>query len=279
MRKKTKRKPNILIKLLASLIVLCLLWYINNLTLKTTNVIIYSSKIHSEVKIAAISDLHYDRLSVSGSSVKKRIEKQNPDLVFVLGDMYSTGSSSEDIDKTADFIISLSDICPVYFVPGEHDDDIEYLVKLKNNDINVMDYKCQKIWVDGNQLEIYGIDNVYFSDTFNLENEFPSPDSSIFSILLAHIPMYRYYQNFGTDLTVCGDTHGEIVQLPFLGCVRYNGEWFPELHGSSDDVYDKGLFKYIGGYMFITSGLGNYPLPLRFYNRPEVAVITLAPSE
>lgn len=273
-----KKKKHILRNLIIFILATVSFWYFNNLTLKNTNVIIYSDKIKSNIKIVALSDLHYDRISVSAEKITKKIIKQNPDLIFVLGDMYSKDSTDDDIKKTSDFIISLADICTVYFVPGEHDNDENYLKTLKNNDINVMDYKCQKIWVDGNQLEIYGIDNAYFSDTFNLENEFQPPDKNVYSILLAHIPMYSYYQNFGTDLTVCGDTHGGIVQIPLLGCAYYEDEWLPELYTSSEDIYDKGLFEYIGGYMFITSGLGNYPLPVRFNNRPEIASITLSPN-
>ena len=46
-------------------------------------------------------------------------------------------------------------------------------------------------------------------------------------------------------------------------------KWFPELT-SCDSVYDKGWFKYKGGAMFITSGIGDYPYPVRFCNRPEI---------
>jgi hypothetical protein len=277
-RKKSKSKKVYILRIvLVIAVAFGFIWYFNNLTLKNTYVKIYSEKINSSISIAVISDLHYDRICISTDKIYSRIARENPDLVFVLGDMYSGDSVQSDIDETADFIISLGDICPVYFVSGEHDNDADFLKKLRQNDVNVMDYKYQKIWVDGNQLEIYGIDNVYFSDTFNLKNEFQSPDKNVYSILLAHIPMYKYYQNFGTDLTVCGDTHGGIMQLPFVGCIRYEGEWFPEMHRSSDDVYDKGLFSYIGGYMFITSGLGNYPFPVRLNNRPEIAFINLMP--
>ena len=259
-------------------VILIGMWWYGTFTLKNVYVNVKSDKISSDVTFAVISDLHHDRPGVDTDTIYKRIEKNLPDLIFVLGDMYSGDSSQADIDETADFIISLGSICPVYFVSGEHDNDAGFLKKLRQNDVNVMDYKCQKIWVDGNQLEIYGIDNVYFSDTFNLKNEFQSPDKNAYSILLAHIPQYGYYQNFGTDLTLCGDTHGGVIQIPFLGPAYYEGEFFPELKKSHENVYDKGLFSYIGGYMFITSGLGNYPYTIRLFNRPEVVFLTVSPD-
>ncbi len=277
-KKKQKKRRFLLKKVCIIVFLIVFIWYFNNMTLKVTEVAIESSKINSGIKIVAISDFHYDMLHVSANKVFRTIKEQSPDLIFVLGDMFSLDSSKDKINKTTEFITSLTDISTVYFVPGEHDNDSEYIRNLKNSDVNVMDYKQRKIWIDGNQIEIYGIDNVWFSDTFDLKHEFKSPDKQIFSILLAHIPMYTYYRNFGTDLTVCGDTHGGIVQLPFLGCAYYDDQWFPELSKSSKEVYDKGLFEYFNGHMFITSGLGNYPLPARFGNRPEVAVINIQPK-
>ena len=40
-------------------------------------------------------------------------------------------------------------------------------------------------------------------------------DRDCFSILLAHIPNYERFAAFRTDLTICADTHGGMVQLPF----------------------------------------------------------------
>lgn len=273
-KKKQKRSYGRIIVLL----LIVFIWYFNNLTLKQTNAVIYSSKISSNVKIAVISDLHCDKIHVSTSKIFSKIKKNKPNLIFVMGDMYTNGSSEKIISTVTDFVISLTDICPVYFVPGEHDRDEDYLASLKLSPVNVMDYKTSTIWMDRNEIQIYGIDNVYFSETFDLENEFDPPDRNVFSILLAHIPMYEQYQKFGADLTVCGDTHGGIVQIPFIGCAYYEGQWLPEIFRSSSEIYDKGLFENRKGYMFITSGLGNNPVPARFCNRPEVAFIDLMPA-
>ena len=97
------------------------------------------------------------------------------------------------------------------------------------------------------------------------------------SILLAHIPNYAAYKNWGADLIVCGDTHGGMVRLPFLGPLQYNGIWFPRLT-SSQPVYDKGFYEMDGHALYVSSGLGNYPFPVRLFNRPEVSVLTLVPS-
>lgn len=94
--------------------------------------------------------------------------------------------------------------------------------------------------------------------------------------------MYSDYEKFGADLTLCGDTHGGIIQIPFLGPAYYNGKFVPELYEDKNKIFDKGLFKYDGGYLFITSGIGNYigdyNIAARFNNRPEIAVLTISPE-
>ena len=72
-----------------------------------------------------------------------------------------------------------------------------------------------------------------------------------------------------------------MAQLPFgLGPIYCSEKdvWLPKLLNKELEIYDKGLFDYDGGKMFITSGIGVYPAPVRFNNRPEVAVIDLIPK-
>ena len=71
-----------------------------------------------------------------------------------------------------------------------------------------------------------------------------------------------------------------MTRLPFnLGPVydSLTGEWFPRQR-SNRTVYDKGWFEYENGAMFITSGIGDSPLPVRTFNRPEVVAIEINPE-
>lgn len=276
--KKSKRRSKFKYRLSwrfwALLIVLVFIF--NDYTLKVTKETITSSKISNEVKLAVISDYHAFYIGVPNVAVYTALKIENPDVVFFMGDMYSNGSNEYLVDKALNFMTHIANMgYPCYFVNGEHDNSTSFFEKLESNGINVLHYEIDTLTVGDTKLNIYGINNVYFSDTFDLHNEFSPPNPNEFSILLAHIPMYDYYKEFGADLTISGDTHGGLIQLPFIGCLYYEGEFFPELKHNPLDVRDKGLFDYDGGDLFITSGLGNYPLPVRFNNRPEVAILTL----
>ncbi|HRR76871.1 MAG TPA: metallophosphoesterase [Ruminococcus sp.] len=262
------------------LLMILFIWWFNNYTLKVTKVTLHSDKVKNSMRIAVISDLHATHHSISNRRIEKKIRRADPDLVMVLGDMYTSESPWDRQQIAVDLIGDIVDEgFPVYFVSGEHDNDQDYLKAVADTGAHVMNYEYDIIEVNGNKVQIMGIDNVYYSDTFDLRNEF-SIKESCYNILLAHIPNYEKFAAFGADLTLCADTHGGMMQLPFdMGPVYssdYNS-WFPQLTMGGETIYDKGLFEYDGGNMFITSGIGDSPAPVRFNNRPEIAVIDIEP--
>ena len=208
-----------------------------------------------------------------------KIAAAQPDLIAVTGDMYSAGDSSGQ-DTALALLSTLAQDYPVYFVNGEHDNDTDFMENLAANGVHVLNYQAEEMIINGTQLCLYGINNVYYSPTFDLANEF-TLDPDKYNILLAHIANFSAFAGFGMDLSICGDTHGGQVRLPWIGAVNNRGIWFPEItanhYGEVD--YIKGLYSKEDKQLFISSGLGNYPLPFRLFNRPEIAVIHLVPAE
>lgn len=268
-----KKKKKIIIPLLV-LSLLVPTWYVNNYSLKLTEQTIYSDKVNNDIKIAVISDLHGESLGKNNCKITNLISEQTPDLIFVLGDMY-TQNHYEQIDTAAELVENLSKIAETYVVTGDHDTDQKYKDKLNSlENVRLMNYKKADLSINGTNITIYGIDNVYFSPTFDLHNEFDEPDPNRLNILLAHIPETEHFEDFGADIIFSGDTHGGMIRLPFIGALYYNGYVLPKLT-YSDRITDKGLYSFNDKQIFVTSGIGNYPVPLRFLNRPEVCMITL----
>lgn len=278
---KKKKKKHHFRRFLIIAAAIVFIWWFNNYTLTTPEYTVYSDKISGSFRIAVLSDLHATEHGISNEKIVNKINDAAPDLVFMLGDMYSRDSDESEIAIPIELVSMLtSEGYSVYFIPGEHDTAQSYLEGMEKAGAHVMDYRGEIIDVNGNSVQILGIDNVYFSPTFDLNNAFTLADGC-YTILMAHIPNYEAYSAFGADLTICGDTHGGIIQLPFdKGPAYYSetGEWFPEISGQRDDIYDKGMFPYEGGAMFITSGIGAYPVPARFNNRPEIAIIDIEPE-
>ncbi|MCQ2479174.1 MAG: metallophosphoesterase [Clostridia bacterium] len=273
MAKKSSRKKSRGKGLLFFLIIV-LVWWFNNFTLTKTNVCFTDEKINDIITIVQISDLHGAEFGKDNENLIKDIESQNPDLVFVTGDMYTNINGNNGKETALKLMKSLGEKFKVYYVNGEHDnEDAEFFKSMEESGVNVFNYENEIITVKNTTLHLYGINNVYYTDTFDLHNAFVS-DSNYYSILLAHASNFKKFEEFGVDLAVCGDTHGGMFRLPFVGAVYDGSVIFPERYGT----YMKGTYTLGDSKLFITSGLGNYPLPVRFCNRPEIAVIKLAPN-
>ena len=270
-------------KLMIFVLTVLFFWWFNNFTLRITKYTIVSDKINGDgVRIALLSDQHAAKFGITNETILKKLNRTAPDIVFMLGDMYSRNSTRELTEIPVELVSMVTEAgYPVYFVSGEHDTSQDYIQRMRDAGAHVMDYQSEIININGNNLEIFGIDNVYYSDTFDLNTAF-TKTPGCFSILMAHIPNYDKFSDFAADLTVCGDTHGGIIQLPFGKGPAYYSEtrqWFPEISESRSDVYDKGIFPYNNGAMLITSGIGAYPVPARLNNRPEIAVVDIVNSK
>ncbi|MCI9575103.1 MAG: phosphoesterase [Clostridiales bacterium] len=272
-----KRKGLWALLLVVMFLLACVgLWWFQTFTLTVTRVEITSSKIKNTVKIVQLTDLHGASFGNDNQSLIQKIAKEKPDLVVSTGDMYTNG---DDMGKeTALQLLSqLAKSYPVYVVNGEHDNDDAYMEALRQNHVHVLQDQMETITVGETTLQLYGIDNVYYSPIFSLAKEFDPPKTNIFSILLAHIPNPAVFESFGVDLAISGDTHGGQVRLPWIGPLYYDGSWFPKFTYDGE-IWDKGMYQIGEMELFISSGLGNYPVPIRFGNRPEIAVLTLTPD-
>lgn len=272
MSRKRKRKRRGCRNILILCILAAAVWYGGTFTLKTTEITIESSKISDPVTIVQLTDLHGYTFGEDNCRLIERIREADPDFIVATGDMYTAGDERGQ-DTAVKLLGALAEDYPVYSVNGEHDNDGDYEERLTEAGVDVLDYEWRTITAGDTTVRLYGITNVYYSQTFDLANEF-TLDEGYYNILAAHIANFEAFSSFGMDLSLCGDSHGGQVRLPFLGGLINQGVWLPE-QKSGDAKYIKGLYSDGDRKLFISSGLGSYPVPVRFLNRPEVAVIRL----
>lgn len=258
-------------------LILAGIWYYGTFTLTTTEVTIESEKIQNEVTIVQITDLHGFRFGTDNAYLIDAVEAAEPDFVVSTGDMFTAGDSRGK-EVAAALLSNLAEKYPVYAVNGEHDNDSLFEEWLAEAGVRVLNYESEIVTVGDTSLRIYGINNVYYTWTFDLGNEF-TLDESRYNILAAHISNADAFADFGMDLALCGDSHGGQVRLPFIGGLNNKGTWFPELLAGGDTSYTKGLYEIGTMKLFVSGGLGSSPVPVRFLNRPEVAVIHLKPAK
>ncbi len=275
MKKKTrsKRRKNGAFRALVFVFVLFCVWIFSTFTLTTRRTEIKNEKIKNEITIVHITDLHGSDFGLNNSSLIKRIEKETPDLIVATGDMY-TRNDENGMKVAEKLLINLAEKYTVYYVNGEHDNDETFIAHLHDGGVKVLNYLYEDIQIGETEIRLHGINNVYFSPTFDLNNEF-TYDESKYNILLAHICNKEAFASFGMDLCICGDTHGGQIRLPLIGGLYGTTGWLPEIRDKN--TFIKGTYTYENTDFIVSSGLGNYPLPIRFMNRPEVAVIKLTP--
>lgn len=266
----------VLISFAAVIAVLVGVWWFGTFTLTVTKTEIASSKIHNTITIVQLTDLHGASFGRDNQTLIRKIQEQQPDLIVTTGDMY-TGGDEKGRETCLHLLTELAAQFPVYVVNGEHDNDRDYEQELQKHQVHVLRDAEETVTIGSSTLHLYGIDNVYYTPNFSLSKLFEPPsDPDVFTLLLAHIPNAAVFESFGVDLVLCGDTHGGQVRLPWIGPVYYQEAWFPKFTYAGE-IRDKGLYSLGNTNLFISSGLGNYPIPIRFGNRPEIAVITLVP--
>ena len=109
-------------------------------------------------RIVQISDLHNAKFGQNNEKLIRKIAGLEPDMIVVSGDLVD--SNHTDLDVAIHFMESVTQICPVYYVTGNH----EY-------------------WLDDRSL----------SDG-TLSSLMQDCDSDCLRVVLAHEPQYRKVQ-------------------------------------------------------------------------------------
>jgi hypothetical protein len=87
-------------------------------------------------------------------------------------------------------------------------------------------------------------------------------------ILAVHNPTYvNRIGEAEIDLILSGHTHG--------GQITFFGLWFPFFDLKYGHKYRTGIYSLGDKILLVSNGLGTTLLPLRFFARPEINVITL----
>lgn len=239
---------------------------------------------HSEVpedfdgyKIFMISDLHEAPFS---KQIIEHINEQKPDVVVITGDMAQLPDRS--IQETQKIGKAITDI-PVYAVSGNHDTQggayKEIYRALKDSNIIPLDDSSVCLEKGSSGILLLGIkdpmqdvvsDEKIENIRRKIERQFPK--GPCFSILLSHrADLYPKIKNTGVDLILSGHLHGGIIRLPFVGgIIGKNPEkpLFPE--------YEYGMYNEpSAASMIVSGGCDKNPQKKRYFNPPEVVLITL----
>lgn len=211
--------------------------------------------------VAHVTDLHTDGLGTIELKLIDSIRSNKPDIIFITGDIATPGGTAKGYE---DVLSKLKAPLGVYFVQGnwEYWEPIKELghilkrtgiVDLTNKHLHIKD----DLWLVGLDDELAGSPQI---DTFE-----GIPENRK-NISIYHSPALFKSISKKTDLAFAGHSHGGQIRLPFIGSL-----WTPE----GTNKYDSGWFNEGRAKMYVSRGIGNSILPIRFNCRPEVAFIKI----
>lgn len=252
----------------------------------------------SNWKIVFLSDLHNREYGKENTRLIRAIQRENPDLILVGGDMLIR-STEEKYEKAAAFLEKLPAIAPVYCANGNHEQKMKeceeiygkvyesYKKRLLKAGIHLLENEVVEVSLGGKKTQIGGLEIPvsFFSKQFpwkqydSFQDKSPeklmpgqfspkqSSDGGPYKILLAHQALYaETYAKWGMDLVLCGHLHGGVVRIPGIGgVISPQLTLFPKYSGEHS--------RYGSSEIIVSKGLGWHSIPIRLFNRAEVVVI------
>ena len=274
--KKMLSKPKRTILLVSVILLIMVIAF--DLRLKTVRYTFTSPKVENSFKIALITDLHGNKYGKDQSTLIDAIDKENPEVVLLGGDIFDDKISYEKSEET---IAILSKKYKCYYVTGNHEywsKDVDNIINIvKSYGITVLEGDVATIDINGQMVNICGVDDpdnyVYLVGGKKLEDQLKQMDKKVnkdyYTILLSHRPeYYQEYSKYGYDLVLCGHAHGGQWRIPGVlnGLFAPDQGLFPEYAG--------GVYDYEGGAMVVSRGLDRQGVKVpRIFNRPELVII------
>ena len=245
----------------------------------TTHYTICNKKIPHEFsgfKIAQVSDLHNAHFGKTNIRLIAALVKENPDIIVITGDAVTYERDIPNVVKT---IQKMREICPVFYVAGNH----EYMChaneilteELKTKNVHVIDNTKMDITYNNSSITIAGLkDPTGYSkkDGRELMTKLAirslKPDKNKFNILLSHQPqMVQMYARYNWDLVFCGHAHGGQWRIGEKAIYAPGQGLFPP--------YTAGVHNINETQMVVSRGLGWTTCCLRLNNPAELVITTL----
>jgi len=221
-----------------------------------------AANIGTPIKIAHLTDIHTSGLGPRESRMLEIIDAERPDLIVITGDSINITS---DYPGFRDVLMKLHAPLGVWVVRGNHED--WWPVK---HESAFYESAGARLLVNSNGkvrdgVWLIGIDDLYAGSP-DLERAFAGVPESAYKLALFHSPVYFDKMAGRSDLVLAGHSHGGQVRLPVVGAL-----WTPPFVGE----YFSGWFEKQGTKMYVSRGIGTSIFDVRFWCRPEVAIITL----
>ena len=250
-----------------------------NRTIQATEYTFRSPKVTGALegyRITVVADLHGEHYGKHNEKLLRMIEKQQPDLIVLPGDL--TDSYAERTQTALDFAKEVVKIAPCRFTTGNHEHRLPlhqlnaFLSELEQDGIGVLRNEAEQHGAGSEHFRLIGMDCNAAKGKKLLELMRDRPSDEL-NILLSHKPHFaENYEASGVDLVICGHAHGGQFRLPLIGGLYAPGQGIlPK--------YTAGMYRLGQTVMAVSRGVGNSSFPVRLGNQPELITVILRRSK
>ncbi len=226
-------------------------------------------------KIVQLSDLHGAEFGEDGMELVDKVGSLEPDMIALTGDFVTDEGDLAAVEKLAARLVEL---CPVYFVSGNHEFGSGLAVKVRNilerAGVKYLSNEYLTINRGDDEILLGGVeDPLAYADMLSpdeLAQKMNDAAPDAFKILLGHRNYWMTeYPELPVDLIFCGHAHGGLIRIPGVGgLIGTDRRLFPDFDAGE---YNNGRYTLI-----VSRGLGNsVPIP-RIFNRPEIVCVELS---
>ena len=226
-------------------------------------------------KIVQLSDLHGAEFGEDGMGLVEKVKELEPDIIALTGDFVTDEGDLAAVKKLAG---RLTELCPVYFVSGNHEFGSGLAVKVRNilERAGVKYLSNEYLTINRGEDEILlgGVeDPLAYADMLSpdeLAQKMNDAAPDAFKILLGHRNYWMTeYPELPVDLIFCGHAHGGLIRIPGVGgLIGTDRRLFPDFDAGE---YNNGRYTLI-----VSRGLGNSVSIPRVFNRPEIVCVELS---
>lgn len=217
------------------------------------------------VSILQLSDLHVERLRVKPEQLERVLRAENPDYICITGDFTKLPSSLPKLGTYLK-VVQASGI-PAYAVLGNHDHQQPVVGRLirfiEGYGIRVLRNEVVPL----NGFQIVGIDD-YDSGKSKIGKSFSQTVPHLPKVVVTHDPNIVLEIKQPYEYLMAGHLHGKQFNVPGFYKLRPMGR-LPAM-----GIY-KGLHRKSYGTFYISKGLGQTGINLRFMVRSEVTLHSL----
>lgn len=226
-------------------------------------------------KIVQLSDLHGAEFGEDGMGLVEKVKELEPDIIALTGDFVTDEGDLAAVKKLAG---RLTELCPVYFVSGNHEFGSGLAIKVRNilerAGVKYLSNEYLTISRGEDEILLGGVeDPLAYADMLSpdeLAQKMNDAAPDAFKILLGHRNYWMTeYPELPVDLIFCGHAHGGLIRIPGVGgLIGTDRRLFPDFDAGE---YNNGRYTLI-----VSRGLGNSVSIPRIFNRPEIVCVELS---